>query len=105
MFYSLDNSLINNHIELTVNLASIMPSPGSCRSTSGKHRLLQYARVSSGSRARHDPEASCGSPDGRHGGEEEHTPPRIRQSVSTPIQLMCFSKPFSPHERRFLLVS
>ena len=87
---------------LTVNLLAFMPSPGSCRSTSGKHRLLQYSRVSPGSIARHDPEASCGSPDGRDGGEEEQTPPRIRQSVSTHIQLMRFSKPFSPHESRFL---
>jgi len=87
---------------LTVNLPAFMPSPGSCRSTSGKHRLLQYSRVSPGSIARHDPEASCGSPDGRDGGEEEQTHPRIRQSVSTHIQLMRFYKPFSPHERRFL---
>ena len=86
----------------THKILSIMPSPGSCRSTSGKHRLLQYSRVSPGSIAQHDPEASCGSPDGRDGGEEEQTPPRIRQSVSTHIQLMRFSKPFSPHESRFL---
>src|SRR2546428_11188063 len=80
MFYSLDNSLINNHIELTVNLASIISSTGSCSVTPGKHRLLQYFRVSPVSIAWHDPEAERRFPDSREGGSEEKICPRIEQS-------------------------
>ena len=82
MFYSLDNSLINNHIELTVNLASIISSTGSCSVTPGKHRLLQYFRVSPVSIAWHDPEAERSSPDSCEGGSEEKICPRIGQSVT-----------------------
>src|SRR5437899_56736 len=82
MFYSLDNSLINNHIELTVNLASIISSTGSCCVTPGKHRLRQHFRVSPERAAWHDPEAECGSPDRCEGGSEGQICPRIGQSVT-----------------------
>jgi hypothetical protein len=77
-----DNRLINNHLELTVNLAPIISSTGSCYVTPGKHRLLQHFRASPVSIAWHDPEAERSSPDSCEGGSEEKICPRIGQSVT-----------------------
>ena len=77
-----DNPLINNHLELTVNLAPIISSTGSCYVTPGKHRLLQHFRVSPVSIAWHDPEAERSSPDSCERGSEEKICPRIGQSVT-----------------------
>ena len=48
----------------------------------GKHRLLQYFRVSPVSIAWHDLEAEHRSPDSWEGGSEEKICPRIEQSVT-----------------------
>ena len=40
-----------------LGMTPVMPSPGSCRVTPCKHRLLQCSRASLVSTARHDPEA------------------------------------------------
>src|SRR6516165_866268 len=89
----------NNSTHVLHNMSTVMPCTGSCRVTPGKHRLLQHPWASPMSIARHDPEAECSSPDGREGGEEEQTRPRIRQSVAKHIQPMQFFIPFSPLER------
>ncbi|MGE3537783.1 MAG: hypothetical protein AB7N91_10150 [Candidatus Tectimicrobiota bacterium] len=49
-------------------MRGLMPSPGSCRVTPGKHRLPQHFQVSSGDTAQHDPETPCSSPERREGG-------------------------------------
>src|SRR6266446_3254076 len=65
----------------TVNFPAIISSTGSCYITPGKHRLLQYFRVSPVSIAWHDPAAERSSPDSWEGGSEEQICPRIGQSV------------------------
>jgi hypothetical protein len=77
-----DKRLIDNHLGLTVPLAFIISSTGSCYVTPGKHRFLQHFQASPVSIAWHDPAAERSAPDSCEGGSEEKICPRIGQSVT-----------------------